>query len=171
MGEKRMSILDRIREAFSDPDAAVEAGPASRNGSAEHVESGGAEVLAAVVALAIPAMGWAIEYLGSTTGFPFGRYHYTDRLQPQLGHVPLLIPLAWLMMLPPAWAVAGSIAGNSGLSFVLASALALPWLWRRAGTQRMRLKSAYSMSMSLLICESLFSNAGVWTSDGNLTYG
>jgi putative membrane protein len=77
-----------------------------------------------VVALAIPAMGWAVEVLGSTTGFPFGRYRYTGRLQPQVRHVPVLVPLAWLMMLPPSWAVAGSIAGDGGLTFVLTSALA-----------------------------------------------
>ncbi|MCB9430398.1 MAG: carotenoid biosynthesis protein [Ardenticatenaceae bacterium] len=41
----------------------------------------------------------------------FGRYHYTDLLQPQIGHVPLLIPLAWLMMLPCAWAVASRFTG------------------------------------------------------------
>ena len=75
-------------------------------------------------ALAIVGMGWAVEYVGSTTGFPFGRYHYTDRLQPQIGHVPLLIPVAWLMMLPPAWAVAAKVAGRGGIPFILVSALA-----------------------------------------------
>jgi putative membrane protein len=43
---------------------------------------------------------------------PFGKYHYTDVLQPQMLNVPLLIPLAWLMMLPPSWAVATQIAGR-----------------------------------------------------------
>jgi lycopene cyclase domain-containing protein len=49
---------------------------------------------------------WAVEALGSTTGIPFGVYGYTDTLRPQLAGVPLLIPLAWFMMLVPAWAVA-----------------------------------------------------------------
>lgn len=67
---------------------------------------------------------WAIEWIGSTTGFLFGHYHYTILLQPQLGGVPLLIPLAWLMMLPPAWAVAAVITrGRLGWRFVLVSAL------------------------------------------------
>jgi putative membrane protein len=79
---------------------------------------------ALVIAVAVPAMGWTVEYIGSTTGIPFGRYHYTDRLQPQVGHVPMLIPLAWLMMLPPAWAVASAIAGGNRVAFVLLSALA-----------------------------------------------
>ncbi len=57
-----------------------------------------------IVALVLP-LAWLIEFVGSRTGFPFGAYRYTATLQPQLGGVPLLIPLAWLMMLPCAWAV------------------------------------------------------------------
>ena len=38
-------------------------------------------------------LSWALEAVGAT-GFPFGAYHYTDRLQPQVAHVPLLIPAA-----------------------------------------------------------------------------
>jgi putative membrane protein len=52
---------------------------------------------------------WLVEALGQSTGLLFGAYFYTDALQPQLGGVPLLIPLAWMMMLAPAWGVAESI--------------------------------------------------------------
>ena len=79
---------------------------------------------ATFTALTILALGWAVEYLGSHTGFPFGRYHYTNRLWPQLGNVPLLIPVAWLMMLPPAWAIGQAIAAEQRLLFVGAGALA-----------------------------------------------
>lgn len=73
----------------------------------------------------VAVVAWASEAIGSRTGIPFGAYHYTDRLQPQLLDVPVLIPLAWLMMLPPAWAVAQRItARTSGVAFVAASALA-----------------------------------------------
>jgi uncharacterized membrane protein len=68
---------------------------------------------------------WAVEAVGVSTGFPFGAYVYTNRLYPQLAGVPLLIPLAWLMMLPPAWAVAQRLSGRRrGLVFVLVSAVA-----------------------------------------------
>ena len=67
---------------------------------------------------------WAVEYLGSSTGIPFGRYSYTDQLQPQLFGVPLLIPCAWLMMMPPSWAAAYSIVQKRNAVFVLVSALA-----------------------------------------------
>jgi uncharacterized membrane protein len=52
---------------------------------------------------------WLIEFAGSTTGIPFGHYNYTPALQPQVGGVPLLIPLAWLMMLGPIWGVTALI--------------------------------------------------------------
>jgi putative membrane protein len=75
--------------------------------------------------LIVIVAAWAVEFVGSQTGFPFGVYNYTDRLQPQLGDVPLLIPFAWLMMLPPAWAVASLITGGArDWRFVVASALA-----------------------------------------------
>lgn len=55
---------------------------------------------------------WGIEALGVATGFPFGHYHYTELLQPQLEGVPLLIPMAWMMMLAPAWAVTSLLLDN-----------------------------------------------------------
>jgi putative membrane protein len=113
------------------------------------VRSWGIRRTAAVVALVVLA-AWLVEYIGSTTGYPFGAYHYTDKLQPQVGGVPALIPLAWLMMLPPAWAVAQRItAGRSKAAFVLVSALAFTawdlfldpqmvgwglWTWEAPGT-------------------------------------
>jgi putative membrane protein len=70
-------------------------------------------------------LGWLVEFIGHTTGVPFGGYGYTDVLQPQLAGVPLIIPLAWLMMLPPAWAVAQVIVGvRNRWLFVALSALA-----------------------------------------------
>ncbi|MCB0044004.1 MAG: carotenoid biosynthesis protein [Caldilineaceae bacterium] len=78
-----------------------------------------------VTVLVILAGAWTIERIGSATGIPFGSYHYTQRLTPQIGHVPLLIPLAWLMLLPPAWAIAAAVAGRwSGMRFTLVAALA-----------------------------------------------
>ena len=105
---------------------------------------------AITVALMVLVMGWAIEFLGSRTGVPFGRYHYTAHLQPQVGRVPLLIPAAWLMMLPPAWAVAQRITVGtySAVAFIAVSALAFTawdlfldplmvawhlWVWERPG--------------------------------------
>lgn len=82
---------------------------------------------ALMTAGAVIALTWGVEAMGSTTGFPFGHYDYTSKLQPQLLGVPLLIASAWLMMLPAAWVV-GSVLANgrtSGWRFIAFSALAM----------------------------------------------
>jgi len=71
----------------------------------------------------VGSLSLLVEMVGSATGFPFGGYAYTGELQPQVGHVPLLIPLAWFMMLPTAWAVAAR--WRRRWLFVPLSALAL----------------------------------------------
>jgi len=53
----------------------------------------------------IVAVAWTAEFVGLNTGLPFGNYAYTEALQPQIGSVPVQVPVAWLMMIPPAWAV------------------------------------------------------------------
>jgi uncharacterized membrane protein/Flp pilus assembly pilin Flp len=55
------------------------------------------------------AMSWIFEEVGVTTGRVFGAYHYTATLGPWLGSVPVLIPLAWFMMLYPSYLVANLI--------------------------------------------------------------
>ena len=59
-------------------------------------------------------LAWLAEFIGCHTGFPFGKYTYTEILQPQVGGVPLLVPIAWLSMLPSSWAVADLILKNRG---------------------------------------------------------
>jgi len=71
---------------------------------------------ALLTVLPVLPLAWLAEFVGSSTGFPFGSYHYTGALQPQLAGVPLLIPLAWLMMLPPSWAVASLVIKSRTLS-------------------------------------------------------
>ena len=57
--------------------------------------------------LASFAVALTTEYLGSTYGLIFGNYDYTDNLGPKaLGKVPVIIPMAWFMMLYPAWSIA-----------------------------------------------------------------
>lgn len=44
-------------------------------------------------------LGVAVEYVGVRTGIPFGTYHYTGVLVPQLpGGVPLALGFAWLLI-------------------------------------------------------------------------
>ncbi len=61
----------------------------------------------ALAALLVFLIACGFEHVGVTTGFPFGRYHYTEMLQPQLlGVVPLAITSAWLMVAIGAWQLA-----------------------------------------------------------------
>jgi len=43
--------------------------------------------------------GLLVEMLGATTGFPFGRYSYTDVLQPQVAGVPAAMFCAWVILI------------------------------------------------------------------------
>lgn len=77
-----------------------------------------------IITLAVVSLAWFSEALGSATGIPFGSYSYTDKLHPQILDVPLLIPLAWMMMLPPSWAV-GALLSKNRFGMVIISALAM----------------------------------------------
>ena len=52
---------------------------------------------------------YTMEEIGVRTGLVFGAYHYSDMLGVKLGHVPVLIPLAWFMMIYPSREVAKAI--------------------------------------------------------------
>ncbi len=52
---------------------------------------------------------YAMEETGVRTGLVFGAYHYSDMLGIKLGHVPVLIPLGWFMMIYPSRVVAKAI--------------------------------------------------------------
>lgn len=80
------------------------------------------------VLIGVPLIGWLSEVVGWRTGFPFGRYRYTEVLQPQLLHVPVIIPMAWLMMMPSSWAVGVTVAPNSPiLQWLVAAAAFTAW--------------------------------------------
>jgi uncharacterized membrane protein len=54
----------------------------------------------------------AVERVGTETGLPFGRYAYTSALQPQVAHVPAIVPLAWFAMGLPAREAAHAALGE-----------------------------------------------------------
>jgi uncharacterized membrane protein len=61
-------------------------------------------------------ISWAFEQVGVATGFVYGPYFYTEQLGPKLGHVPLLIPLAWFMMLYPSYVITRLFSGGRFVS-------------------------------------------------------
>ncbi len=54
-------------------------------------------------------VSYGLEEAGVRTGLIYGAYHYSDMLGTKLGHVPVIIPLAWFMMIYPSWMVARAI--------------------------------------------------------------
>ena len=87
--------------------------------------------------------GLAIEVLGHTTDIPFGPYSYSDELQPQFLGVPVIVPLAWLMMAYPClvlarwvskrWAVLLGAVGLTTWDFFLDPQMVNEgyWIWER----------------------------------------
>jgi putative membrane protein len=82
-----------------------------------------------------------IEWVGTTTGFPFGAYRYTDALQPQVAGVPLIVPLAWFAVGVPALEVAGRITGGRAGSGRVRSGLSGGRAGRHAGRANARFTS------------------------------
>ena len=76
------------------------------------------------------------EFIGVETGIPFGRYVYTTALGPQLGPVPLFIPLIWCalgyfcMEASDYYIMASALMVSLDLSFdpVFSNTLGL-WTW------------------------------------------
>lgn len=52
------------------------------------------------------ATGWLAEQLGTSYGWLFGRYTYTDVLGPRLVDVPVVIPLMWFALTMVGWVMA-----------------------------------------------------------------
>jgi uncharacterized membrane protein len=67
---------------------------------------------AGTAAIVTAAATTAVERIGTKTGVPFGRYVYTRSLQPQVAHVPAIVPLAWFALGLPARETAHAALGN-----------------------------------------------------------
>jgi uncharacterized membrane protein len=95
----------------------------------------------------------AIEKIGTETGRPFGHYRYSGALQPQIGGVPAIVPLAWFAMAVPARETAHAALGRRStvMRRIVAGAATLTawdlfldpqmvgegyWRWRRGGRYR-----------------------------------
>ena len=78
---------------------------------------------AALVAVA-GGGGLAAESIGVATGWPFGQYAYTGTLGAEILGVPMVVPMAWVMMAWPALIVARTLA-TRGPGIVAVGAFAL----------------------------------------------
>lgn len=60
-------------------------------------------------------VSWGYEQMGVETGLIYGDYYYTDYLGYKMGHVPIIIPLAWFMMIYPSYIIANIIFSKKSL--------------------------------------------------------
>ena len=71
----------------------------------------------ALTLLAITAViSYTFEFVGERTGLIFGEYYYTDVLGPKLGPVPLIIPLAYFMLVFPAYVMGNAITDRQPIA-------------------------------------------------------
>jgi len=77
--------------------------------------------------VAIMPLAFIAEVIGVRTGFPFGQYSYSDLLGPSIADVPLLIPLAWIMMLYPTYLASRYLTRNPLLKVAMGAWLMAAW--------------------------------------------
>jgi uncharacterized membrane protein len=83
----------------------------------------GAAVLVAVAGGA----GLVAEAVGVASGWPFGRYAYTGTLGLEVLGVPVVVPLAWVMMAWPALVVARTLAVRGPAVVAVGAAALTAW--------------------------------------------
>jgi uncharacterized membrane protein len=105
-------------------------------------------------------VSWALEQGGVATGLVYGGYHYTSYLGAKLGDVPILIPLAWFMMIYPSYVIANLALAHRPTGTPAGFG---PWL-------RLATASALTMTVWDLVVDPILSGpdvrAWVWESGG-----
>lgn len=81
-----------------------------------HVAATRGALAAAALAVVAGGGGLIAESIGVSTGFPFGTYEYTDGLGLKVLGVPVLVPLAWIMMSWPALVVTRRLVRAAGVA-------------------------------------------------------
>ena len=67
---------------------------------------------AAAMVVTFGGLGLLVESVGTATGFPFGSYSYTGTLGLAVATVPVLVPLAWIMLGYPAYLAGQALGGR-----------------------------------------------------------
>lgn len=74
------------------------------------------------------AVGLSAELAGTTTGYPFGGYAYTEFLNPKiLGHVPYLIPPTWYAVSILSWELAARITARTPHRLLVGAVFMVLW--------------------------------------------
>ncbi len=67
--------------------------------------------------------GFALEYFGVKTSFPFGGYVYSETLQPQILNVPIAISLSWVVVVVSSFLIVSSVKTVKSFSLIIYSAI------------------------------------------------
>jgi uncharacterized membrane protein len=105
-------------------------------------------------------ISFGFEFVGATTGLIFGPYHYAHLLGPEWLHtVPMVIPLAYFMVLYPCHLMANLLLGDGPLSVAKGVAWALT-----ASLLSGMVMTAWDLTMDPLMAGEV--KAWIWTSGG-----
>ena len=61
-------------------------------------------------------VGFLAEVLGTSTGFPFGKYYYTNFLGPKVLGVPEVVPLVWFVIAYLTYSMARNVFSASSIT-------------------------------------------------------
>jgi uncharacterized membrane protein len=100
----------------------------------------------ALIFLVVTALvGFVAEVLGTSTGFPFGQYFYSDILGPKIVGVPEVVPLVWFVIAYLAYSISRVVSGT------------------KANLLGIALLSAFGAVSWDFMVDPMFSSYGYWT--------
>ncbi len=114
--------------------------------SAVHAASCGGLRWAAGLVVVAGGIGLLTEAVGVRTGYPFGSYRYAGTLGPQALDVPVIVPLAWVMMAYPCLLLGRALARG-----------------RRARAATVALTGGFTLAAWDLFLDPQMVAAGHWT--------
>lgn len=102
-------------------------------------------------------VGFVAEVLGTNSGFPFGKYYYTNYLGAKFLGVPVVVPLVWFVI---AYLCYSIVAGNIRAPITGIKTNGRKFLWKIA------LLSAFGAVAWDFMIDPMFSSYGYWVWTG-----
>ncbi|MFI5420247.1 MAG: carotenoid biosynthesis protein [Nitrososphaerales archaeon] len=101
-------------------------------------------------------IGFLAEVLGTNSGFPFGKYYYTDFLGEKAFGVPVVVPLVWFVIAYVAFSIARSAFGGGIKGKVNSNSLVF----------QLAVLSAFGAVAWDFMIDPMFSSYGYWVWTG-----
>jgi uncharacterized membrane protein len=127
-------------------------------------------------AIIIVVLAFTVELIGVKTGFPFGKYSYTETLEPRIFGVPLAISLSWFSVVVNSYLASKFILAESKVRYILltagfiilgidillepfASAVNGYWIWEG---ENVPLENYFSWFLIGIIFSGLLERFAIW---------